>query len=150
MSLIVISFLFLFFSFSSLKIYRLVLFVFDISTSIFILLIFNLYSWSFYKKIYFFLISLFNFDLSYIIFLFGPYFFISNFFPWFFCKNFIDFQFHYSIQIYSVLFFSIWSLFFWFFNLFVKVIFLFNLTIESKICSCLLIYFLFQFSSLFF
>jgi hypothetical protein len=39
---------------------------------------------------------------------------ISNFCSWFFYRSFICFQFHHSISIYKILYFSIWSLFFWF------------------------------------
>ena len=43
---------------------------------------------------------------------------ISNFCSQPFCINFICFQFHYSISIYQILYFLIWSLFFLFQNFF--------------------------------
>ena len=62
---------------SSLENYKLVFFVFNILISVFILFIFNFYSWPFYK-------------------------------------TFICFQFHHSIPICHILFFSIWFVLFWF------------------------------------
>jgi hypothetical protein len=47
---------------------RFILLVIDISTPVLILLVFIFYSWLFYKTIYLFLISLFNFNLWYIYF----------------------------------------------------------------------------------
>jgi len=94
--------------------FRIVLLFIDISTLVFILLIFNFCSWSF-------------------------------------CKILICFQFYHSIPICYTLFFIVWfSLFDCFFGHFVKMIFIFNFTIQSKLCSYPLIYFLFQFWSLLF
>jgi hypothetical protein len=99
-----------FFSLFFLKNYNLALFVVRISTSVLILFISSLCSWSF-------------------------------------CRSFNYFQFNLSISIYQILYFLIWSLFFWFLTLilvvlifnffldfFVKVIILFKFTLQSKIC----------------
>jgi len=99
-----------FFSLFSLKNYNLALFVVRILTSVLILFISSLCSWSI-------------------------------------CRSFNYFQFNLSISIYQILYFSIWSLFFWFLTLilvvlisnffldfFVKVIILFKFTLQSKIC----------------
>ena len=71
---------------------------------------------------------------------------ISNFFSCPFRRNFTCFQFHHSILILYILFFLIWSSFFWlFFGPFVELIFLFNFTLQSTIC----LYFYFYLSSFF-
>jgi hypothetical protein len=57
---------------------------------------------------------------------------IFNFFSWPFYKSFICFQFHLLIQVYGILFLPICSSFFLFFS-FIKVIFLFNFTLQSNI-----------------
>jgi hypothetical protein len=48
-------------------------------------------------------------------------YFISNFCSWPFCRSFICFKFRHSISIYQILYFSIWSLFF-FSNMFSLVL----------------------------
>jgi hypothetical protein len=103
------SFLFFFlFSLSSLKNYKFVLFVFNILTSILILLISDYCSWSFYKNFIYF-----QFHHSILIFhiLFSQFLliFFFNFLHWPFCKSFIGFQLYHSIQIYSILFFQFGS-----------------------------------------
>jgi len=78
------------------------------------------------------------------MFRFGFSAFNSNFFSLFFCKSFYWFQFYSSKQVYDfflmrIIMISIWSLFFWFFIVFldpfVKVLIIFNsiLQIKSKV-----------------
>jgi len=146
-------FVFFFFFLSTLEDYKLVLFIIDISTLVFILLIYDCCFLVLLWMFYLFKISSFNPNLSYAIlfFQFNPYSFdFFYFFPWSFCKNFIGFQFHHSIQTYDILYFSIWSSFFWFFYPFVQVSFLFSFTLRLEIYSFPMIYFLFWFLSLFF
>jgi hypothetical protein len=58
---------------------------------------------------------------------------IFYFWSWSFCESFIYFQFHYSILIYQILYYLMWSLFFGFLvfiiDLFVKVLVVFNFII---------------------
>jgi len=74
----------------------------------------------------------YTFVLFFIYFNYNPYFF--NFCSWLFYRSFVFFQFNPLIRICHILFFSIWSLFFWFFllSLFVKVLLVFNFIIQSK------------------
>jgi len=64
---------------------------------------------------------------------FNSYYFNSNFWSWLFCISFTCFQFHSSIPVYQILYFSIWSSFFEFIIfclvLFVKVLLVFNFII---------------------
>jgi hypothetical protein len=48
--------------------------------------------------------------------------FISSLCSWSFCWSFNYFQFNLSISIYQILYFSIWSLFFWFLTLILVVL----------------------------
>jgi len=89
-------------------------------------------------KFYLFSISSFIFNLLNIIFSnLVLILLISIFFPYFFCISFISFQFHPSIQIDGIIFFNsvlIVLIFNFFLGPFVKVIILFNFTIQSKHC----------------
>jgi hypothetical protein len=64
-------------------------------------------------------------------------FFIFYFYSWLFCRSFICFQFHLSIIFYQILYFSTWSLLFWFwfffFSPFIKVLLVFNFIIQFKL-----------------
>jgi len=69
------------------------------------LISFSLFSLSFPKNHSF---TFFVIDISTSVFLF------LHFFSWPICRSLIYFQFHRSISIYKILYFSIWFLFFWF------------------------------------
>ena len=116
--------------------------VFQLKSLIFLFLVFLLV---FFVEVLF----VFNFVLQsqftkYYIFQFGPYYFDFYFFSCPFCKSFIGFQFHPLIQIDGIMFFNlifIVLIFNFFLNPFVKVIILFNLTLQSKfyfyfLCQC--------------
>jgi len=118
------------------------LLVFQLKSLIFLFLVFLLV---FFVEVLF----VFNFVLQsqftkYYIFQFGPYSFDFYFFSCLFCKSFIGFQFHPLIQIDGIMFFNlifIVLIFNFFLNPFVKVIILFNLTLQSKfyfyfLCQC--------------
>jgi len=118
--------------------YSLSLLVIGISTSVLILLIFYFWSWPFYKSFICFQLHssipiyeiIIFFNLILIL-------WISIFFHWFFCKSFIEFQCYPSIQIDSIIFSNlvlIVLIFNFFLGHLVKVIILFNFTLQSKHC----------------